>query len=739
MFKRLKTYFSSPPSILGVVIILIAAALLEIISAAQYYYSKALLQSALEKHAETEMVFKAILTKSTLSTTEKTIYNHIWDMKRNINEPDSMFNVALWMMKSEADIIGGGIAFTPNRFPEKGRLYEPWAYEKDDSVYVGQMAGQKGHDYTQRDFYRGTVESDTCYWSDPYLDSISSGQLVTTCGLPIHDSKGEIVGVMGVDLSLKWLGDTLNARHIYPSSFVFLLTEDGKLIAEPPAEQGHTEDVRRAIKLINDSATVKHESESRRCNVIEFTSATGKEGDIFYANLRGKPHWQVVIVCFDNEVYSELKQMRFNVWIMMLLGLALLAFIVHLFMRNARQLTDTNRAKARIDSELRIAQNIQQELLPIAHNNEISRNDIDVKGLLQAAREVGGDLFDHFVRDEKLFFCIGDVSGKGVPSALLMAVVHSLFRTVAARENNPRTIMRAINIYSSEGNKSCMFVTMFIGILDLPTGRLRYCNAGHDVPFIINADGCRQLEVDANLPLGVMADCDYSAQECYLQPGDTLFLYTDGVTEARALDNSLFGLQRLEHVLAFCGNQSAQTVTDNVVKAVQQFAQGAEQSDDITMLTIAYTPQQESYRLDSELTLKNRVSEVTALGEFIKDVNDRLNIDSSTAHDIKLAVEEAVVNVIDYAYPDDVEGTINIHALADDDSLRFIITDSGAAFDPTEALKADTTLALEDRPIGGLGIFLVRQLMDAINYERIDGKNRLTLIKKIDNKHINNE
>jgi sigma-B regulation protein RsbU (phosphoserine phosphatase) len=372
-------------------------------------------------------------------------------------------------------------------------------------------------------------------------------------------------------------------------------------------------------------------------------------------------------------------------------------------------------------------------MLPLNSGSFPERDDINVLGLLKPAREVGGDLYDFFVRDEKLFFCIGDVSGKGVPSALVMSVAHALFFSTSSHESNPAYVMRIINETACRNNETNMFVTFFIGVLDLPTGRLRYCNAGHDAPIVIGKEDVKLLPVKANLPLGVIDDYQYEGQEACIEPGSSLFLYTDGLTEAMDKQHNQFGLQRafdtLEH---YCGmdNVTLEEMLQSVSVAVEEFVDGATQSDDLTLMAVHYTPGIENCLLHDSLALKNDLKHVPELNKFVESFTSSLEMDVSLKSKIKLAVEEAVVNVIDYAYPLDTVGDILVEAKSNGTTVTFVISDSGNPFDPTEAGKVDTTLSAEDRPIGGLGIFLVRELMDSINYEWINGKNVLTLKKK---------
>ena len=316
--------------------------------------------------------------------------------------------------------------------------------------------------------------------------------------------------------------------------------------------------------------------------------------------------------------------------------------------------------------------------------------------------------------------------------------------------------MRSVNEDACSGNVSNMFVTLFIGVLDLPTGRLRFCNAGHDHPVVI---GTRAVELDtkANIPIGLFNDFEYEGEETMLQPGSMLFLYTDGLTEARNPEGKLFGEDRMMEALDACIEEglTPKELLEKMNACMRSYIDIAEQSDDLTMLALRYTPQGERCLLHEQLVLDNDVQQVTQLGLFLKSLASRIGLEQSLAANLRLAIEEAVVNVIQYAYPKGTREKIKLEAdvlepestadTADNELLRIIISDEGVPFDPTEMPEADTSLSAEERPIGGLGIFLMRELMDSINYERNDGRNTLTLkkyitakpIKPIDNENNN--
>ena len=706
----------------SLIIIIVAAILLQGLSAVQYYYTRSLLADELEKRAESELSIKAIIIKNSLNLSENSLMGHVWDLKRNLFHPDSSFTVVEWVLKFHPYLTGSWVAYVPDYFPEKGRLYEPYAWWNHDEIKSIDLAS-KGHDYTQNPYYKAVYASDTPMWTDVYHEALSDMTLVSYVH-PIHGDKGDIVAMFGLDVSTDQLGDTLNYRHIYPSSYNFLLTEKGQLIAGPQhTSEKKVIEMQHIIDMINDSTVEKSLSSSGRSFVLPIKDDDGDKGMVFYANMKGDPQWKIAVVCYDKEVYAKLVKMRVTIGILMLLGLLALGLIIARFAKNDRNLQKANLEQARIGSELRIAMRIQQEMLP--HSFSLGRDDIDIFGSLTPAREVGGDLFDFFIRDEKLFFCIGDVSGKGVPSAIVMAVIHSMFRMASVHENDPSRIMQTINETACEGNESNMFVTLFVGVLDLPTGRLCYCNAGHDAPYIIDHQQLSSVDCDANLPIGVFSDVTFSHQETQLPSGSTIFLYTDGLTEAKKARNQFFGEKRTKAVLTECAaaQLTSRQMLESITEAVHRYVGDAEQSDDLTMLAIRYTPQTDS------LLITNDIHEVPKLNDFQKSVYAKLNIEKSLARRLQLAVEEAVVNVIEYAYPIMTEGPIEIRMMSDGHRLKVMILDSGIAFDPTSKKRADITPSVEDRQIGGLGIHLYRELMDSIHYERKDEKNILTLIK----------
>ena len=408
-----------------------------------------------------------------------------------------------------------------------------------------------------------------------------------------------------------------------------------------------------------------------------------------------------------------------------------LLYVIYLLIRssmNMKQLEQVTADKERMEHELDIARAIQMSMIPKIFPPFPERSDLDMYAAIIPAKEVGGDLYDFFIRDDMLFFCVGDVSGKGVPASLVMAVSRSLFRTVSVHEKSPAKIVTLMNRSMSDMNDASMFVTFFCGVLDLHTGHLRYCNAGHNTPLLLT-DRIDNLPVEANIPLGVDQDFRFAEQETDLRNDDALFLYTDGVTEAENARHEQFGERRVRGVLST--RRSSQGHVEALGKAISEFVGGADPSDDLTMLFIHYTNDMEPDATERHLILHNDIQQIPQLADFVETIAQDKKLDQSLAMSLNLALEEAVSNVIMYAYPEGADGLVDVEAIIRKSSIDFIVTDNGMPFDPTSTATADVSAPLEKRQIGGLGIFLVRSIMDEVSYERKDAHNILKMTKRL--------
>lgn len=679
----------------GIWILVVAAVLLEGIACMQYFFSrKALLEEA-EKRAKSELRCAELEIEEHAIEMETAARALAMLAEKHPTEPDSIYAATRSIVKAIPHTSSVAIAFVPNYFPRHGRLFEACSSRIDaDSIYTRQI-GSEEHDYTLLPWYQNAIKTDSCTWSEPYLDDSGSKTYVVSCSCPVHDQTGRIIAVVCVDLSLDYLQQLSEYLLIYPSSYYSITSSEGlPIVAQPDTVPG------RKYRVFDRE--------------IE---ATG---------------WQIAIIIPEDVIYKELHRVTLIISIMMLIGLLVLVFIIYGTRRSFIRLMNLTNSQERMENELNIARHIQMAMLPTRFPPFPDYPHLNAYGMVDPAKEVGGDLFDFYIREDKLFFCIGDVSGKGVPASLVMAVTRSLFRSYTSYLNSPaQTVSQMNDSLTGEGNDQNMFVTLLLGTLDLRTGQLDYCNAGHDAPILMS-DEQSPIAVTPNLPLGVVAGYAYTEQSILLRPGDALFLYTDGLTEAEDSAHELFGRERMMSALqSLADRKEMRQLVDGMQEAVSQFVGSAAQSDDLTMFAIRYIDSCAAHKHQTgkhySLVMRNDIQQIPTLSEWLESISLPPNLTMP----ICLALEEAVSNVMLYAYPETTSGQVLVEADKTNNQVVFTITDSGIPFDPTEQQEPDITLSAEERPIGGLGIFLVRKIMDSIRYERKDDKNILTLVKNL--------
>ena len=423
---------------------------------------------------------------------------------------------------------------------------------------------------------------------------------------------------------------------------------------------------------------------------------------------------------------------------------ALVAAVVLVFLtfylfhrrRQVRQLREaydrleaTTSQKERIDSELRIAHDIQMGMVPTTFPE---RDDLDMYALMIPAKEVGGDLYDFYLQNDKLYFCVGDVSGKGVPASMTMMVVVNLFRTFVKDGYPPSYIVTRLNeTLTSDNDDNGAFVTLFVGEIDLVSGSMDFCNAGHNPPVVIDVQHPRFLEMESNAPVGLWPHIEYVQEHIGNIKGKPLLIYTDGLTEAENGWQEQFGESLLLEALKFNRFESSRQTVELLQREVKRHVGEAEASDDLAMLCIYVKPRYAVMR--KQLVLKNEVEELRRLAVFVEEIGTELQLDGMMLNNLQLVLEEAVSNVIFYAYPEGTQAHITLVAESDGHELTFTLSDQGQEFDPTLKPDADVDVHPAEREIGGLGIFIVKNIMNHVTYQRLEGRNLLTMKKSLKN------
>jgi len=464
---------------------------------------------------------------------------------------------------------------------------------------------------------------------------------------------------------------------------------------------------------------------------VIFTLRRGRLPGVYFALLFGAgiEVFHMLLTLLLARPYAEalilVKQVALPMIFANAAGLGIFIFIVLNLVRER----ETETVKKRIEGELQVARQIQLSIVPKMFPPFPNRDEFDIHAILEPAKEVGGDLYDFFfLNEDKLCFVVGDVSGKGVPASLFMAVTKTLLKASSHEGIEPDQVLARVNNELCADNDSGMFVTAFLGIIHIPSGHVACSNAGHNLPFILRRDGSlEKLPRTPGMALGVMEDIAYGSHEFSIGPGDTILLYTDGITEAMNRQGEMFSDQRLESILSGCVESGASEITARVKNTVFAFADGADQSDDITVLALKNV-----FLGKLRLTIKNRLEEITRLAEEIEQFAESRRLPGKLAFQLNLVVEEIVTNIIKYGYNDQGDHEITVVLEAKGGAVLITVIDDGRQFNPLEAPEADTGLPTEDRPVGGLGIHLVRQIVDDIEYRRENSRNLLTMKKIIE-------
>lgn len=713
----------------GMLLLVVAALTLEATSLIQYYFAQKSITEIASKRAEDNLENAKVDILNILNQVETAINNDIWMVRACIPIRDTIWKVAEHIVKENPAIVGSTVAFVPGYYKDRP-LFSPYSLKNTETGEITHKSlAYEEYDYPSKQWFTEGLTHEDGFWSEPYLDVGGGDIMMTTFSMPVRDYEGTIAAVVTADISLGWLKSIFDDVIIYPESFSMLFSREGKIMISPVETLVMHNTIQEVSKQFKDTAAMK-----------DFTEAvlSGKSGNlkvhggksfshVYFAPIE-RTGWSMSIVIPNDQIMGDIRKHNRMVWLFQFVGLLMLLLILLSAHRNQKKYKKLSENEERMEQDLVIAREIQMAMIPKTFPPFPERKDIDLAAKIVPAKEVGGDLYDYFIKDEHLYFCIGDVSGKGVPASLVMAMTRSLFRAVSVHEKSPRHIVNAMNESLTDMNEQNFFVTFFCGVLDLSNGHLRYCNAGHNTPIILT-DTVKKLPIVSNLPLGIIPDFDYQEQDTNIIYDDAMFLYTDGVTEAENVDHRLYGEKRMEDILHI--RRSPQDHLKAVYDSVDVFVGEAPQSDDLTMLFIHFTNEALKNPSQWRLTLRNDIGQIDRLTEFIEMIAQKINLDPELAMSINLALEEAVTNVISYAYPEGTEGEIKVDAIARKDSLRFTISDFGQEFDPTATPEVDTSLALEDRPIGGLGIHLVRKIMDRVSYKRQDDMNILTLTKTI--------
>ncbi len=389
---------------------------------------------------------------------------------------------------------------------------------------------------------------------------------------------------------------------------------------------------------------------------------------------------------------------------------------LHQFIINAREKI----VNLKNMNDLALAKKIQASAIPTDFPN--TRTLCFYGGMIPQS-EVGGDFYDFFsIKDGLMAIVIADVSDKGLPAALFMMKAKATIKAIAMTQTLPGEILRLSNAELCKGNGEGQFVTAWVGILDTDMHILWYADAGHSVPYIRDRHGdFRKMEFKKGLVLGVSQKAKYTTQRTILEDGDMLFLYTDGVTEAFDAQESMYGPERLENLLNTAASDNPKAVVESVYSDVMSFIGDTDVSDDITMLCISVNLSTVKRKL-----FKSDVDELDSVKDFIISCISDSGCTDVFENKVEIVAEEIFVNICNNSYGEG-RGHVTVQCRVAENELKLTFMDDGIPFNPLEAESPDTTLSVEDRPIGGLGIHLIRRMTESAHYKHVDGKNIFTV------------
>ena len=623
-------------------VVLFAALIFVVALGFQFYQSREAVRQEAISHASQILDKTSLRVEGILNRVEVASNMTKWLVLRHPNKADSMFVYSRGMLQNNPDFYNCSIAFEPEHFQDKGRYFSAYTRYVGDSLRTTQ-GGSDNYQYFFMDWYLMSTLLDKPCWTEPYVDfdvATNTSEMVTSYCQTIKDKEGKKIGVINTSLSINWLSQTISMVKPYPNSYSIMIGRGGTYFVHPDTTKITRQTIFTQTMEHPDTALISLGHAMQRGEEgMKKMFFNGKDCYVFYKPL-GQTGCSMAIVCPEEDIFGGFDRLRRAVMSIVVVGLLLMLYLFiriitrelsplrrlareaetiasgqfdavlpdfqrideigqlsHSFgnmqqslVKYIEELKETTAQKASIESDLRIASGIQMGMLPENFPTKADRDDVQIYASLTPAKEVGGDLFDFYFRDDKLFFCIGDVSGKGVPASLFMAVTRSVFRTVSVHESMPNNIVTIMNTIIADMNKTQMFVTLFVGVLDLPTGHLHYCNAGHDAPLLIG-DGIGELPCDPNIPVGFLPSWEYSLQEAQISTGTTIFLFTDGLTEAMDANYAQFQMERINDVASQALSQQQQEphqLINMMTDAVHQFVGDAEQSDDLTMMAIQY-------------------------------------------------------------------------------------------------------------------------------------------------------
>ncbi|HOI94723.1 MAG TPA: SpoIIE family protein phosphatase [Syntrophobacter fumaroxidans] len=610
-----------------------------------YYSSKKTVIRDVEENARNLARSTVYRIESVLQGVEKVPVNMASVVGRYPYGVVDIFHLVQSAVANNPEVYGSIIAYEPYNYEPDTEYFAPYCYRGSNGNIKSEVLGGEDYRYFVMDWYQIPKLLKEVVWSEPYYDEGGGNIIMATVSVPFYkeaDGEKDFQGIVTADISLSWLTEIVSSVTIHRTGYAFVITRNGVFVTYP--DNGFI--MRKSIFSIAEENADRNLRDIGRDMIagredfiplVDF--ASGKKSWMYYAPLPSNG-WSIGVIFPEDELYADVWDLGKEVVIIGLVGFLFLFFTVAMIsqtitrplrfldattheiakgnldielpeprsndeigrltrsfkeMKSALKeyianLAETTASKERMESELKIARTIQMSFLPKRFPSLPETEVVEVFATLEPAREIGGDLYDFFFLDrDHLFFVVGDVSGKGIPAALFMAVSKTLLKGVTELGMEPSEVLERVNAELCIDNESMMFVTVFCAVLDLRTGELRYSNGGHVPPVLLREGGePAWVEIPPGVFLGTFDDARYKTGTLTLIPGDTILVYTDGVSEAMDARRELYTGARLMTTLRSVSDGSPGTVVREVLESVRDYSSGEPQADDITILAVRF-------------------------------------------------------------------------------------------------------------------------------------------------------
>jgi phosphoserine phosphatase RsbU/P len=684
------------------------------------------------------------------------------------------------------DIYGSTIAAESSGAGAETGAFAPYLFrDRNGDIGYSDLA-KKSYGYRELPWYRVAASSLQPVWSSPYFDAGGGETWMITYSVPffrkLPQDRRELAGIVTADLDLEWVRRNAAAAPLESISMGWLYPAQPEAQFIAPVGDSSLRMARFDPRF--DPAAMRRAGEALLERNVTFAplprTVSGEAGYLAIRNL-STTGWHLALVIPKEQLLAEARQLLNRQILLGVVGLMLLVIAVSLvaagitrpiralaaavgntgddnldiqlperpgldevgvltgalqrlrdsLQRHIQLRASTLAAQARMDHELEVSAQIQQSMLPHGQSLRSLPATVEVAVALQPARQVGGDLYDFFLlHDGKVLFAVGDVSDKGVPAALFMARLSALMRVLGTVNHGPARLLEEINNRLAESNDACMFVTVGCGLLDPQSGEYSYASAGHEPPVLRRMEGGTALIAARNGPaVGIETIAHYEQQEGVLAPGDTLILFTDGVTEAESADGALLGVDRLLTLVREAPDGAPQTLIARIVEQVSSHAAGFHATDDMTAMAIRFRPVGVEAHVDPDgarwtIDVEPSPAGVAHAQRHLRGILRARGVAPERLHDVELVAEEWLTNVIRAAagHP---ASRVWLDLTLGDAMIALTFRDTGAAFNPLQTAGPDLDAGIADRPIGGLGIHLLQQIADDCEYARVDDCNVL--------------